>query len=103
MSMSTPPAPTTTPAATPAATAVASQVIPLAGGDPYNILSPNQASLFYLVTKGKEPGVYASWNNVGIQVLGVPGSIYRGVPSLAVGIALMNLAVAADQAAWIVV
>ncbi|PBK64793.1 hypothetical protein ARMSODRAFT_1022785 [Armillaria solidipes] len=71
-----PPAAATTPPAAAAPAAMAPQVIPLAGGDPYHIPSPNQAGPFYLVTKGKEPGVYAGWNNVSIQVIGVPGAMY---------------------------
>jgi ribonuclease HI len=36
---------------------------------------------WYVVLKGKNPGIYAEWEQVKMQVLGFPGAVFRGFAS----------------------
>lgn len=36
---------------------------------------------WYVVLKGKVPGIYSDWEKVKLQVLGFPGAVYRGFTS----------------------
>ncbi|KAK0430287.1 hypothetical protein EV421DRAFT_1744229 [Armillaria borealis] len=66
-------------------------------------LANNKMGPFYLVTCGRNPGVYSRWDCAGSEVTGVPTAIVRGVPSLSARIAHMNSAIAEGQAAKIAV
>jgi ribonuclease HI len=37
---------------------------------------------FYVVWKGKKPGIYEKWNDCKKQVEGVEGALYKGFPTL---------------------
>ncbi|EDQ99033.1 uncharacterized protein LACBIDRAFT_317738 [Laccaria bicolor S238N-H82] len=68
----------------------------------YHVPGPNDYPPFYVVTRGRNIGVFSGWENVSPLVTGVSHAVYSRVSSIAEGHARMAMARASSFALYLV-
>ncbi|KAF7431000.1 hypothetical protein PC9H_006715 [Pleurotus ostreatus] len=74
-------------------------VVPI--GYAFHLPNPDDEGPFYMITRGREVGIFAGWDITSPLVTGVPGAVFRAVPSIAAAQTRMVSVIASGASAII--